>query len=519
MRLLPVDPAGGPWRSHPAVLSRRREDWLLTGLAAGVPLLIALGIALKVPDPNFLLAGGVIVLAVGLTALAASARYEVSLAILALYLGLVDGVVKLETANQAVSILRDVMIASICVGALARMVVRHEKFRPPPLSGWVIAFVTLTLVEAFNPNTLGLLKVFGGFRQQLEWIPFFFFGYLLMRSKDRFRKLFLLLGVIALLNGAVSAYQTQLTPEQLSSWGPGYAQRISGSGSVSGRVYLDSEGRQRVRPPALGSDLGFGGYVGVLALPGLLVLLGAASRHRAAILILCLGALLAIATSLQRTAVLGAVAAVTALALLVTGSGRRGRRVLAGIIAVAVLTTVLAAIFAPAAGKSVFSRYASITPDKAATTSTEYRFKDFSQIPSDISHYPFGAGLSIAGAGASFGGDYGAQVNGQRASAESQYNYVTLELGLPGLLLWIALSIKLISLAVRGRRRIADSELRLYLAAVFAALIAFTIMGLAGPTMSSLPFGPYFWFVVGIASYWFAGGLQRQAGEAGENTA
>ena len=34
-------------------------------------------------------------------------------------------------------------------------------------------------------------------------------------------------------------------------------------------------------------------------------------------------------------------------------------------------------------------------------------------------------------------------------------------------------------------------------------------MGLAGPTMSNLPFGPFFWFAVGIAAYWFAGGLQR----------
>jgi hypothetical protein len=35
-------------------------------------------------------------------------------------------------------------------------------------------------------------------------------------------------------------------------------------------------------------------------------------------------------------------------------------------------------------------------------------------------------------------------------------------------------------------------------------------MGFTGPTMSSLPFGPFFWFAAGVASYWFAGGLQRQ---------
>ena len=60
--------------------------------------------------------------------------------------GLVDGVVKLETANQLVSSLRDVMIAAICVGAVVRLIVRREKVRLPPLSGWVIAFVVLVSV-------------------------------------------------------------------------------------------------------------------------------------------------------------------------------------------------------------------------------------------------------------------------------------------------------------------------------------------------------------------------------------
>ena len=80
---------------------------------------------------------------------------------------------------------------------------------------------------------------------------------------------------------------------------------------------------------------------------------------------------------------------------------------------------------------------------------------------------------------------------------------MALELGLLGLLLWVALSIKVIVLVVRRLRRIDDVELRLSLAGIFAAIIAFTIMGFVGPTMSSLPFGPYFWFSIGIASYWF----------------
>ncbi len=502
---------GGP---HPTVRRRRRQDLLGTAAIAVVPFAIAVAIAISVPDPNYFLTAGIAAGMLGLVVLAASVRYEVTLTILVLYLGLLDGVVKLETANQMVSSLRDLMIAAVCIGAIVRMIVRRDEVRLPPLAGWVIAFVLLVLVQAVNPNTAGVLKVVGGFRQQLEWVPFFFFGYLLMRTKDRLRKFFILLGVIATINGAVSAYQTQLTPAQLSSWGPGYAQRVNGTGSVSGRVYTDEEGNARVRPPALGSDLGFGGFVGVLALPGLLALMAMGRpRGRWLALVLCLGALLAVATSLQRTAVLGAVIAALAFVALSASAGRRVTQVVTALLVVGALVFGLASVLAPEAGQGVFSRYATITPGKAASTSVGYREATITQIPKVIAKYPFGAGLAQAGAGATFGGAPTATIDGHRASAESQYNYVNLELGLPGLVYWIAISVFVIVLAASRLRRIGDVELRLALAAIFASFIAFTMMGFAGATMSNLPFGPFFWFALGIAGYWFAGGMQRQHGD------
>jgi hypothetical protein len=498
---------GGP---HPVVRRRRRQDLLGTAAIVVVPFAIAVAIAISVPDPNYFLTAGIAAGMLGLVILAASVRYEVTLTVLVLYLGLLDGVIKLETANQLVSSLRDLMIAAICIGAIVRMIVRRDEVRLPPLTGWVLAFVLLVLVQAVNPNTVGVLKVIGGFRQQLEWIPFFFFGFLLMRTKDRLRKFFILLGVIATINGLVSTYQTQLTPAELSGWGPGYAQRVNGTGTVSGRVYTDEEGNARVRPPALGSDLGFGGFVGVLALPGLLALMAMGRpRGRWLALVLCLGALLAVATSLQRTAVLGAVIAGLAFVALSASAGRRVTQVVTALLVVGALVFGLASILAPEAGQGVFSRYATITPGKAASTSVGYRESTITQIPKVIAKYPFGAGLAQAGAGATFGGAPTATIDGHRASAESQYNYVNLELGFPGLVYWIVISIFVIVLAASRLRRIGDVELRLSLAAIFAAFIAFTMMGFAGATMSNLPFGPFFWFAIGIASYWFAGGLQR----------
>jgi hypothetical protein len=376
----------------------------------------------------------------------------------------------------------------------------------------VFAFGALVLVEAFNPKTHGVLKILGGFRQHLEWVPFFFFGYLIMRSKDRFRKLFVILGVIALANGLVSAYQTRLAPSQLAGWGPGYAAYVNGGKSLggegaglTGRTF-SSEGVAKVRPPALGSDEGFGGAVGVLTLAGALALLATgALRRRWVAPLLCLGAVVAIATSLRRTQVLGAVVVLFGFALLLFDGDRRSIRPLAALLAFIAMAFALSAVLASVEGKGNFSRYLSIAPGNAGSTTMSSREKTLLQIPKDVETAPFGVGLATVGAASGFGQQTRVEIEGKGASAESQYNFVTLELGLPGLLLWIALSVKLLVLGVRRLRRVADVELRIELAAVLATLIAFTLMGLAGPTMSSSPFGPYFWFATGIAAYWFAG--------------
>ena len=80
-------------------------------------------------------------------------------------------------------------------------------------------------------------------------------------------------------------------------------------------------------------------------------------------------------------------------------------------------------------------------------------------------------------------------------------------------MLWVGLSLALIALAMGRLRRIRDTELRIDLAAIFAVPVALLIIGVSGPVMSSSAAGPFFWFAVGIAAYWFAGpGTKELAG-------
>ncbi|HEY4428649.1 MAG TPA: hypothetical protein VGN08_10630 [Solirubrobacteraceae bacterium] len=512
-----LQPSGSSTGVPPALLGPRLRQALLVGVGAGlVPLAIALAIALSVPRPNLALAVGIAAGAVAVVVLVADTRLHVTVMLLALYLGLLDGPVKLGTGgHELASVGRDILIFAVSLGALLRLLASRQPIRLPPLSGWVVLFVALVLAEAFNPHTGGFVKALGGFRQQLEFVPFFFFGYAIMRSKERFRKFFLLLGVIALANGIVSTYQTKLSPGQLASWGPGYSELVNGSNQggkkgLSGRLYV-SEGVARVRPPGLGKDAGFGGSIGLIAVPCTLALLATwRGRRRWLGLVLCLGALLGVVTGLGRLQVVGAVLALLAFALLSASAGRRITRPLGALVVVLALAFPLGALLVSIEAPGTFNRYAEIAPANAVSAKDK-KTGELSLLPHQLSVAPLGVGLASAGAASGFGGQVSERLEGHSVGAETQFNFSADELGLPGVLLWIGIVLNLIWLALRRLRGVADVELRIDLAAVFALPVAFLIMGLSGPILGSSAAGPYFWFATGIAAYWFAGPGRRLA--------
>jgi hypothetical protein len=451
---------------------------------------------------------GIILGAVGVVALLVSSRYEVTLIVLALYLGLLDGPIKLESASKASSGVRDVLILAIALGMLMRLVVRKERITLPPLSAWVIAFTVYVLVEAMNPHTGGFLKSVGGYRQQLEWVPLFFFGYIIVRSKPRFRNLFMVLGVIALLNGVVGAIQSKMSPDSLASWGPGYASLVHGGKEGTGltaRTYK-SEGETRARPPALGSDSGFGGSVGVIALPGLLALLAAGKlRRRWPVIVCCIGALLGIATAASRTSIVSAVMVLLIFALLSLFSGIRVGRAFVVIVTILALAFGVASVLVSTHGAGIFARQETLSSvSQAQEHGAGAKERSLAQIPSDLVHAPFGFGLGTAGAASGFGGHQRLEVEGERVIGGSAYSLLMKELGAPGLLLWIGFSLSVIILAGTRLRKIRDPELRTYLLAILVSFIALTIQGLSGPTLA-VTSGAFLWFAPGVLAYWFAG--------------
>src|SRR3954452_23661520 len=179
----------------------------LTGkplVQSAVPLVLgtaaagaAFAISVEVPSPKPAVIAGAAVLMALAVWMVFSSNYHLTLAALVLWLGLFDGFVRLKTGTSQLTLIRDLMLYSIVVGWLIRASIKAEAVRLPPLAGWVVAFVAVVLVQLANPENASVGHAVAALRPHLEWVPLFFFGYLVMRTRQRLRAFFLLLLAIA----------------------------------------------------------------------------------------------------------------------------------------------------------------------------------------------------------------------------------------------------------------------------------------------------------------------------------
>jgi hypothetical protein len=504
---------------HPVVLERRLGDLLLTGLTALIPAVLALAVTVAFPHASLPVVLAVIAGALVVVALVVCSRLEVTVTAVLLYLLLFEGPVKMLTSQREVTrTLADVLIVAVCLGAGMRMVVQRKRLDLPPLSGWVIAWILLVLVNAFNPKTHNILAVLGGFSQQLQFVPFFFFGFALMRSKRRFRQLFIIVGIAATASGLVAAYQTTLTPTQLAGWGPGY-QALIHPEKGTGRVFF-SEGEARVRPPGLGSEAGASGGIGHVALPMCLALVALSrGRKKWIATLLALGAMLAVVVGLGRLQLVGAALGVVAFTALAALAGRQFSRTIGALLAIVVLAIPAGALLLSALHSGTFKRYETLSTSSETTLHKE---SAWSKVPEYVAGSPLGYGLGNSGSVSGLGGpETNANLlEGHGLTSETEYNVLVKELGAPGLLLWPLIAIYVSVLIVRRIRSVRDPELALCLAGALASFAPLLLEGSSGFIGGGLAGGAYYWFAIGIVAYWLVGrGHALTGGVQGERDA
>ncbi len=207
---------------RPRLLSPAWKQSRLPALV-GAAALMAAGLLLMVRLPTTEPIAIVSAAGVGLVAIwmFTSARFEVTLAVVMLYIGLADGYLKLKTGSSLATLGRDFLLYAIVAGALVRWAIKGQEVDRPPLTGWVLAWIAVVLVQVFNPENGTLSHSISAIRPHLEFVPLFFLGYMVMRSKRRLQGFLLLLLLVAAVNGVVGLIQFGMSPEELVELGPG----------------------------------------------------------------------------------------------------------------------------------------------------------------------------------------------------------------------------------------------------------------------------------------------------------
>jgi hypothetical protein len=434
---------------------------------------------------------------VGVVALFFNRNLGLSLAVLAVYLGCVDGPLKLTTGNENATLIRDVLLAAIVAGVLVRAIVRHRPLPRLPHVPLLILLLAVVGAQVFNPGTPGLFGGLVGIRQHLEFLPMVFLGAMAADDRRLVRRLGALLLVIVAANAIAACVQLPLTTNQFASWGPGYEKLVLGTGNFegAGRTYAGENGEERVRPFGLSGDTGGSGVYGYYALPFALAFLatsGGGGRGRllgAALLAVCaVGLLAAQSRGVVISAVVGAAAFV---ALRARGRSAIPTVVTAGV-AVAILYVVVS-IFVSTQGAGSVQRLNTLAPDRAVQTIGQDRGTSLAVTPQMALDYPLGVGLARTGPGAGLAGDP------SDLNAENQFNLLIGEVGTVGLLVFVALWLVVLRDSVMLARRADRDDERALWAAATAVLVALTLVWLQASPTTGPPGSTYFFFMAGLA--------------------
>jgi O-Antigen ligase len=325
-----------------------------------------------------------------------------------------------------------------------------------------------------------------------------------VRSKKVLRAFVVILLVVAAANGIASFVQFNLTPAQFAAWGPGYSERVLGTGSFStaGRTYYDADtGQGRTRPFGLGSDSGSGGAIAAYAIAGAFALASLFTRLRYVLLAVALavGATTAILTSQARGAIVASVV-ILLVYVLITATSKNRLTSLAGVLLAGVVVFFTIHTVADRVGSATF-RYEGLGTSQILQTTDKARGKSIARIPQNMANHPLGAGLGVAGPASTAPGASALTLRG-RVDAETEFSFMTLETGIPGMLVLVGFVLALFRTGVRRVRREADRETQLLLAALVAPLAGLFVLFFASAATPTVPGGPYLWAVGGIVSYW-----------------
>jgi hypothetical protein len=213
---------------------------------------------------------------------------------------------------------------------------------------------------------------------------------------------------------------------------------------------------------------------------------------------MALGATTAIVTSQGRGVIVSGVIIVLVFGLLTATSRSRASSLL-GLALAALVSFFIVQAIVGSAGSSAL-RYQGLSPSSFVQTTNKARGKSIAAIPRNVARYPLGAGLATGGPAS--GSVSGASALTGNVDTETELSFLTVETGIPGMLVLTGFTINLLLLGLRRCRSEPDREARVLLAALIAPVGGILALFFSSALTPTTPAGPYLWAVGGIVSYW-----------------
>jgi hypothetical protein len=452
-------------------------------------------------------------------------RISTAFLILILYLGVAEGYLKLMSSGSLFYVAyatRSILTVAIIINLLVKAYNRKlndigYRLSWPPFSLLIAFYLVWCIISIFHPEGINLINSVAGVRPHIEFVPFYFIGFIVCQKEPQwFIKLLIVLVLIGVLNSVAAIHQYKVGPDHLPQvWGAGYEKLVHGihdsqyemqtvrdQTTYSSRIYYDNNYNPQLRPPGLGSDHTFPAMVAQISIFAILVLLFYYLKTRNYWL---LGFLMmsdfllfaGIIVSASRSYLLLTIVGLSVGLLFYTREILSGQK-LKIIVLIIIAATVLGGNYAIKSylSESVYDRFQNIsTPEKLYTRLEEEKFSNWDFTRKYIFESPLGRGLGKVGPGAAFFArpdDILSFGNG-----ETEVNYFLSELGVVGLLLFYIILIgTFLKSTVIMRHSSPDSYQRLSSMIVFLYLLIFFLNSFWG-TGATFPQKSCIWLFMG----------------------